>query len=108
MATVNHPCCLRLLALCMTARPQLITSFLPLGCLLSYLHLYGGPYSIDTDVITPEIMLNWAGQIASGMAYLTSRGIIHRDLAARNVLVETPKQVGIYRFLITNTLFRSK
>ncbi|KAM7537964.1 hypothetical protein Aperf_G00000061121 [Anoplocephala perfoliata] len=98
MATVNHPCCLRLLALCMTARPQLVTSFLPLGCLLSYLHLHGGPYSIDTDVITPEIMLNWAGQIASGMAYLASRGIIHRDLAARNVLVETPEQIKITDF----------
>ncbi|VDK32738.1 unnamed protein product [Taenia asiatica] len=98
MATVNHPCCLRLLALCMTARPQLVTSFLPLGCLLSYLHRNGGPNAIDCDVITPEIMLKWANQIASGMAYLASRNIIHRDLAARNVLVETPEQIKITDF----------
>lgn len=71
---------------------------MPLGCLLSFFHRYARDASgygreMEKRQVTPWRLLHWAGQIASGMAYLASRGIIHRDLAARNVIVEKLDQV---------------
>ncbi|KAF5400585.1 hypothetical protein PHET_06094, partial [Paragonimus heterotremus] len=91
MATVDHPCCLRFLALCLTSRLQLVTQYMPLGSLLDFVKSY-------VDLLQVNMFMAWAEQIASGMTYLASRGIIHRDLAARNVLVESLTQVRITDF----------
>ncbi|CAH8608356.1 unnamed protein product [Schistosoma rodhaini] len=87
MATVDHPCCVRFLALCLTSKLQLITQYLPLGSLLEFI-------KIRWDFIEVNSLFQWSEQIASGMIYLSSRGIIHRDLAARNVLVQSKDQVS--------------
>ena len=63
----------------MTAQMMLVTSLMPLGCLLDYVRN-------NRTNIGSKVLLNWCTQIAKGMHYLESRGIVHRDLAARNVL----------------------
>ncbi|CAH8531723.1 unnamed protein product [Schistosoma turkestanicum] len=97
MATVDHPCCVRFLALCLTSKLQLITEFLPLGSLLEFV-------KIRWDLIEVTSLFQWSEQIASGMTYLSARGIIHRDLAARNVLVQSKDQVQITDFGLAKCL----
>ena len=52
--------------------------------------------------------MEWARQLAAGMAHLESKGMIHRDLAARNVLVEHPKQIRISDFGLSKLLDADK
>lgn len=97
MASVENPCCIRILAVCMTAQMMLITQLMPLGCLLDYVRKH-------KDNIGSKVLLNWCTQIAKGMAYLEERGIVHRDLAARNVLVQSPGQIKITDFGLAKLL----
>ncbi len=57
MASVDHPCCVRILAVCMTAQMMLITQLMPLGCLLDYVRKHRAN-------IGSKALLNWCTQIA--------------------------------------------
>lgn len=57
MASVSHPCCIRIVAVCMTERLMLITPLMPLGSLLDYLHH-------NRSNIGSRVLLTWAQQIA--------------------------------------------
>ena|SRR6218665_976106 len=57
MASVLHPSCLHILAVCMTAQVMLVTQLMPLGCLLDYVRKH-------RDNIGSKVMLNWCTQIA--------------------------------------------
>ena len=57
MASVVHPCCVRVLAVCMTAQMMLITQLMPLGCLLDYIRK-------NRTKIGSKYLLNWCAQIA--------------------------------------------
>ncbi|XP_071822381.1 epidermal growth factor receptor-like isoform X3 [Apostichopus japonicus] len=91
MASVDHPCLLRLLCVCMAGEITLITQLMPLGALLDYIRQH-------KEKIGSHHLLRWSHQIAEGMVYLEEKHLIHRDLAARNVLVQTPGQVKITDF----------
>lgn len=57
MASVDHPCCVRILAACMTAEMMLVTQLMPLGSLLDYVRK-------NKDNVGSKAILNWATQIA--------------------------------------------
>lgn len=97
MATVDHPNLVKLLGVCMTSPPMLITPLMPVGCLLSYV-------KTNRYKIGPEPMLQWCVQIAKGMAYLEEKNIVHRDLALRNVLIQRLNCVKITDFGLAKLL----
>ncbi|XP_022804778.1 fibroblast growth factor receptor 3-like [Stylophora pistillata] len=76
------------------AQPILIIEYLWRGDLLGYLRKSRGVFDHyhrgvgRVDHLTTYDMVLFAKQIANGMTFLASRGIIHRDLAARNILLD--------------------
>lgn len=57
MSSVDNVCCIRILAVCMTAQMMLITQLMPLGCLLDYVRKH-------KENVGSKVLLNWATQIA--------------------------------------------
>ncbi|TMW50031.1 hypothetical protein DOY81_004897 [Sarcophaga bullata] len=73
---------------------------------------YGNTHG-KSNVLTSGDLTSFMYQVAKGMDYLTSRGIIHRDLAARNILIaddHTCKvaDFGFARDVITSKVYERK
>ncbi|XP_073731202.1 protein-tyrosine kinase 6b [Misgurnus anguillicaudatus] len=82
MKRLRHRHLLALFAICTSSAPYyIITELMEKGNLLDFLR---GKEGGALDVVS---LLDMAGQVADGMAYLEANNSIHRDLAARNVLV---------------------
>ena len=78
MASVNHKYCVRILAICMTARMMIITQLMPFGCLRNYVQN-------NRTNIGSKVLLNWCTQIAkvisSMLTYLADSFIIYVKLS---------------------------
>jgi len=57
MASVMHPCCIRIMAVCVRRQMMLVTPLMPFGSLLDYLHR-------NRSNVGSKSMLTWARQIA--------------------------------------------
>eukprot|EP00731_Ephydatia_muelleri_P019538 Em0012g363a len=97
MATMDHINVVRLYSVCMGKQIMLVSQFVRLGSLLSYLKK-------NQSTLDAYSMLNFSKQISDGMAYLEEKRMVHRDLAARNVLVHTPQLVKITDFGLTRII----
>ncbi|TGZ55457.1 hypothetical protein CRM22_010378 [Opisthorchis felineus] len=75
--------------------PALVMELMSLGDLATFLRQRLLDEDYAQGSVKPSLAVNWAAQIASGMAYLSSLKLIHRDLAARNCLVNDALTVKI-------------
>ncbi|XP_054724069.1 tyrosine kinase receptor Cad96Ca-like [Uloborus diversus] len=114
-----HSNVVTLLGCCSDKDPILvIMEFVNRGKLQTYLResraerLYGNLYG-SSKHLTSRDLTTFSYQIAKGMDYLASKGIIHRDLAARNVLVDENKvckvaDFGFARDVIASHVYERK
>lgn len=99
-----HPNVVRLLGSCTEKDPiYVIMEYVPFGKLQTYLrnnraeHYYKNLHG-SSKSLTSQDLTSFAYNVARGMDFLSSKGIIHRDLAARNVLVGEDKVCKVADF----------
>ena len=100
MKELKHANIVQLLGICTRESPYyIITEYMPNGNLLDYLR-----HQNNRDQLGSTVLLYFAIQIASAMAYLESKLVIHRDLAARNCLVGENHLVKIADFGLARSI----
>ncbi|KAJ2952001.1 hypothetical protein O0L34_g4263 [Tuta absoluta] len=99
-----HPNVVRLIGCCTEKEPTLvIMEFVSLGKLQQFLRdsraerHYGNTHG-GSQFLTSRDLTHFAYQVARGMDFLSSKGIIHRDLAARNVLITEERMCKVADF----------
>ncbi|XP_035213671.1 activated CDC42 kinase 1-like [Stegodyphus dumicola] len=97
MHSLNHPNLIRLFGVVLLSPLMMVTELAPLGSLRDCLRK-------ECHHTPVSRLIEYAVQIAAGMAYLESKRFIHRDLAARNVLLATKTKVKIGDFGLMRAL----
>ncbi|XP_075752450.1 activated Cdc42 kinase isoform X2 [Rhipicephalus microplus] len=97
MQQLRHPNLVQLFGVVLSAPLMMVTELAPLGSLRDYLRK-------QCRRLPVSCLVEYALQVANGMAYLESRHFIHRDLAARNVLLAAANAVKIGDFGLMRAL----
>ncbi|CAG5127642.1 unnamed protein product, partial [Candidula unifasciata] len=108
MKTFNCFHVVKLLGVVSTGQPALvIMELMALGDLKNYLREHRPDER--PGISPPSFMdiLQMAGEIADGMAYLADKKFVHRDLAARNCMVAEDKTVKIGDFGMTRDIYET-
>uniref|UniRef100_A0ABD2XGA0 receptor protein-tyrosine kinase n=1 Tax=Trichogramma kaykai TaxID=54128 RepID=A0ABD2XGA0_9HYME len=117
-----HPNVVRLLGCCTERDPLfIILEYVSGGKLQSFLRASreernsaaGGSGGGGGGGLTSHQLTMFVYQVAKGMEYLASKGIIHRDLAARNVLIDEKRvckvaDFGFARDVAANQIYERK
>uniref|UniRef100_A0AAF5PJM2 non-specific protein-tyrosine kinase n=1 Tax=Wuchereria bancrofti TaxID=6293 RepID=A0AAF5PJM2_WUCBA len=102
MQKLKHRNLIQLYGIVFSNPAMMIVEFCDGGALIDRLR------STQKPVILVSMLIDYAQQIAQGMAYLESKNCVHRDLAARNVLLTNNERVakicdfGLMRILENN------
>ncbi|XP_072284783.1 insulin receptor-related protein [Pyxicephalus adspersus] len=100
----------RLLGVVSQGQPAVvIMELMTRGDLKSYLRSLRTEEEANQNVTPPSLkeMLQMAGEIADGMAYLNAKKFVHRDLAARNCMVSENLTVKIGDFGMTRDIYET-
>ncbi|KAM4664021.1 insulin receptor-related protein [Discoglossus pictus] len=98
----------RLLGVVSQGQPALvIMELMTRGDLKSYLRSLRGENVEGMPLPTLNDMMQMAGEIADGMAYLNAKKFVHRDLAARNCMVSEDLTVKIGDFGMTRDIYET-
>lgn len=99
MQKLQHPNLIRLYGIVFSNPAMMVVEFCEGGSLVDRLR------ASDKPVLLISSILDYAQQIAKGMAYLESKHCVHRDLAARNVLLaDNEKAIKICDFGLMRAL----
>uniref|UniRef100_UPI00358E24DE insulin-like growth factor 1 receptor n=1 Tax=Myxine glutinosa TaxID=7769 RepID=UPI00358E24DE len=110
MKSFNCHHVVRLLGVVSQSQPILvIMELMTRGDLKSYLRSLRSEAEEKLDSPSPSLqeMLQMAGEIADGMAYLNAKKFVHRDLAARNCMVAEDYAVKIGDFGMTRDIYET-
>lgn len=109
-----HPNVVRLLGCCTEREPMfVILEYVSGGKLQSFLRASREERNHGGAGLTSRDLTGFVYQIAKGMEYLASKGIIHRDLAARNILIDENRackvaDFGFARDVAANQIYERK
>lgn len=103
MIMLDHPKVMSLIGVVFfnSNTPSLVMPFMENGDLHKFLQN-------KENELTIRQLVSFTLQIAIGMKYIASRGLVHRDLAARNCLVDKDLNVRVADFGLTREIIYSR